>query len=204
MFKTHSNSIDRAMNNKSQIFTQLSLEDVGVNDVMRRIAQNKYTAKFLKNFWSPVDKDAPIIHKGYVIDFSKLKNFKGQESRIMANYPFKAGIPLYVKDSGKNQDGNKRISSLELKQVLLKDGTHFKKGDIDFYRKVKTNTIDVIKLEYGEIGMNDVAYQSVMTVDTNYSGKIGDVFENLYDMEENEIDPQYLESGNSEETKGCE
>lgn len=187
MFKVHSNTIDALMNNEidSEQFVKIA-----PRDVLKRIAQNRSTQKSLKTFYSTINPDSDVLHTGYVLNLKKLT--KDKFAATMMNYPFEhingviTSIPMYVRAAN---------TSLEAKKIAFKDGRVVENTDEEFFRMLNnSNDIgDIAGVQYEPIKVSDVSYQSVMTIDMNYSGI--DRVENVENIEE--------EVESVEDTTGC-
>lgn len=193
MFKTHSNTMDKVLSGK-KLDSISALSQYGFRDVMTRFAQNSETRKLIKKFYNPVIKGVPTIHNNnFEYDIAKLNELN--DDKVRANYPFKYDvkgnveeIPFYTK----SQYG----VPLELSIVTLQDGGKLYRESPTFYNDVLENIMDgnVSKVQYFNIkNTNSETFQSIMTVDMNYTGLI-----------KQEFPPVEIQENQDNNIKGCD
>ncbi len=181
MFKIHSNTIDKIM---SGVNIGEYLDPSVYADILKRIGESSETQKYLKDFYTKNTEGK--AHTGHVVDFRILK--KESEGRI--NYPFKwdrdnnvTDIPFYLKVSS---------STVQLNRLLLFDGTVLERTQPNFYNSaIETNTLKkVVKVEYINLPVKDIPYQSIMTTDLNFVGNSRMIGENIVSLDSQVIENQ--------------
>lgn len=198
MFKTHSNSIQQALNGTSSRLDFLASGSNGSRDILKRLAINKSTQSWLKPYYTPAVKEKGKIHSDnkFIYNIAEFNALK--DKSIAMNYPFDivegvaVNFPPYLKATERSESGVTSNLALELAVVQFTDGTGMNNTNPDFYDTVRRRAQEIDKLQYRILqGVQDIVGQSIMTANLDYIGL--DSIEDAYDMSAEEIDPQYLE-----------